>query len=574
MGLRRFIRHCLYSYLDLAAPMGNLKFARPKVGNAIILKKMKLKFIKKMIIMSGILSIQGVLLYGFYYNENLIFNFKTAYLEQIYFPVYAYSLNDAKNDVTNNLANISVIFGRNNFNETVSAGNQQSELVAKSVPVLLYHGIIENHDRENILLEDFRDQMFALKKDGWQTINIGDFYAFMQGEKQVPDKSFLLTFDDGRKDSYYPVDPILKALDYNAVMFVITGRSPGKETEISPFHLFEKELRRMAKSGRWEIQSHGKSDHDFYKIDSAEGQGHFLSNKLWLGDKKRVETLEEFKSRILSDLGASRSGLEREFGTKVISFAYPFGDFGQNSVNLPEAESIISDIVKSVYPLSFYQVWPSKGFYFNYPDKNQSLIKRIDVRPDWTANNLLQILDTGREKTLPFTDDFNDYNGWIRTWGELSFAGNSLILSSRASTTGSSAFLGGTYLWRDYVFKSKIDLVKGQTFFLLARYTNDKNYVWCSFSPTHIKIGRMINGSSRVLVERKGNFESIGKDREFGIGVYDDAVNCYLDDKIAVKLYDGLHKNLRQGGIGFKTWDPQANNSELVVKNVSVEDAK
>ena len=554
--------------------MGNLKFARPQMGNAIILKKMKLKFIKKIIVMSGILSIQGSLLYGFYYNENLIFNFKTAYLEQIYFPVYAYSLNDTKNNVTNNLANVSAIFGRNNFNETVSAGNQQSELAAKSIPVLLYHGIIDKPDGANILLENFKDQMFALKKAGWQTISIEDFYAFTRGEKQVPDKSFLLTFDDGRKDSYYPVDPILKALDYYAVMFVITGRSLGKETEMSPFHLSEKELRRMAKSGRWEIQSHGKNDHDFYKINANGNEGHFLSNKLWLDNENRLETEEEFTSRINSDFISAKSGIEKELGAKAISFAFPFGDFGQNSVNFPEAESIISDIVKLIYPLSFYQVWPGKGFYFNYPDKNQFLIKRIDVKPDWTADNLLQILDTGREKTLPFADDFNDYNGWVRTWGELSFAGNSLILSSRASTTGSSAFLGGTYLWQDYVFKSKIDLVKGQTFFLLARYTNDKNYVWCSFSPTHIKIGRMINGSSRVLVERKGNFESIGKDREFGIGVYDDAVSCYVDDKIAVKLYDGLHKNLRQGGIGFKTWDPQANNSELIIKKISVEEIK
>src|SRR3989339_479020 len=154
MGLWRFICHCLYSYLDLATPMGNLKFARPQMGNAIILKKMKLKFIKKIIVMSGILSIPG----------------------------------------------------------------------------LLYHGIIDKPDGANILLENFKDQMFALKKAGWQTISIEDFYAFTRGEKQVPDKSFLLTFDDGRKDSYYPVDPILKALDYNAVIFVISKYSLGQSS--------------------------------------------------------------------------------------------------------------------------------------------------------------------------------------------------------------------------------------------------------------------------------------------------------------------------------------------------------
>ena len=132
--------------------------------------------------------------------------------------------------------------------------------------------------------------MFALKKAGWQTINMEDFYAFMQGEKQVPDKSFLLTFDDGRKDSYYPVDPILDALDYNAVMFVITKFS--LEEKGGNYYLSDKELKRMYLSGRWEIQSHGKDDHDFYKINANGNEGHFLSNKLWLDNENRLETEE------------------------------------------------------------------------------------------------------------------------------------------------------------------------------------------------------------------------------------------------------------------------------------------
>ena len=70
----------------------------------------------------------------------------------------------------------------------------------------------------------------------------------MKGEKNLPEKSFLLTFDDGRKDSYYPVDPILKALDYRAIMFVISGRSLGDEKEVSPFYLSSSELKRMQKA--------------------------------------------------------------------------------------------------------------------------------------------------------------------------------------------------------------------------------------------------------------------------------------------------------------------------------------
>src|SRR3990167_8963661 len=184
---------------------------------------MKSIFLKKILVMSAILGIQGFFLYAFYINEGLIFNFKTSYLTKVYLPSYIQSLNNLKLKTGNYLVSVASVFNFNTvYSENIFSGDSQ---YAKSIPVLLYHGIIENADGSNILLEDFKNQMFALKKAGWQTVNIEDFYAFMRGEKQVPDKSFLLTFDDGRKDSYYPVDPILKALNYRATIFVITGRS-------------------------------------------------------------------------------------------------------------------------------------------------------------------------------------------------------------------------------------------------------------------------------------------------------------------------------------------------------------
>jgi len=43
--------------------------------------------------------------------------------------------------------------------------------------------------------------------------------------KELPEKSFLLAFDDGVKSSYYNTDTLLRALDYNAVMYIITKHS-------------------------------------------------------------------------------------------------------------------------------------------------------------------------------------------------------------------------------------------------------------------------------------------------------------------------------------------------------------
>ncbi len=456
------------------------------------------------------------------------------------------------------------------FNDTDSIIKNNNDN-AKSIPVLLYHGIVEKKDGANILLEDFKDQMFALKKAGWQTVSIDDFYKFMKGEINLPDKSFLLTFDDGRKDSYYPVDPILKALNYNAVIFVISKYS--LENKSSNYYLSKNELKRMSESNRWEIEAHTREGHNIYKIAQDGKQGHYYSNKLWLDNENRLETEEEFTNRIKSDFAIAKNDIEQGLGTEVISFAFPFGDFGQDSVNFPEAEAIISDLAKSVYSIAFYQVWSGKGYSFNYPAKDSFLIKRIEVKLDWSTESLMTLLDVGKEKSFPYFDNFEEYRGWTKTWGRLTLGNNSIILDSNASTTGSSAFLDGTYLWQNYIFQADVNLMKGQVFSLTARYKDDKNYTACSFSDKVIKVEQVLNGEKTTLSELKGDFVFIGKNRKVGIGVYDNVINCYLDDKITMKGYN-LDKGLDHGGIGFKTWDSQVNNSELIVKEVSVEEIK
>src|SRR3989338_10005922 len=349
---------------------------------------MKSIFLKKILVMSAILGIQGFFLYAFYINEGLIFNFKTSYLTKVYLPSYIQSLNNLKLKTGNYLVSVASVFNFNTvYSENIFSGDSQ---YAKSIPVLLYNGIIENADGSNILLEDFKDQMFALKKAGWETITLDDFYAFMRDKKELPDKSFLLTFDDGRKDSYYPVDPILDALDYNAVMFVITKFS--LEEKGGNYYLSDKELKRMYLSGRWEIQAHTRDGHELYKIDQEGHLGHFYSNKLWLDDQQRLETDEEFKYRISNDFLTAKNDLKSTLNIDAIAFAYPFGDFGQDSINYKKSLDVIDSEITKLYKLTFYQVWPGKGYIFNYQNNSNYPIKRIEVGHDWTPANLLRIL--------------------------------------------------------------------------------------------------------------------------------------------------------------------------------------
>jgi hypothetical protein len=57
-------------------------------------------------------------------------------------------------------------------------------------------------------------------------------------------------------------------------------------------------------------------------------RGHFLSNRLYLPDERRLETIAEFSQRIVADLETSKTELETALGKPVISFAYPASIMG------------------------------------------------------------------------------------------------------------------------------------------------------------------------------------------------------------------------------------------------------
>lgn len=442
---------------------------------------------------------------------------------------------------------------------------------AQSVPILLYHGVINNPkwkpDGVSISLADFREQMFALKTAGYQTVKIEDYLAFSRGQKDLPRKSFVLTFDDGRNDSYYPVDPIIRTLGYTAIMNVITGRSLALEKEKSSFHLSQDELSKMLESGRWEMASHTQNGHGYVKIDSNEKDGHFLSNKLWLNDKNRLETDDEYKKRIYNDLLASKNDLEKKLGVKALAFAYPFGDFGQVSDNFPESRNIIIDTAKSIFSLSFAQAG-SSDFLTNYAE-NSFIAKRINVDSSISAAQLLAMLKNTETKPIDFQDDFSQDKGWIRGWGASNIGKGGMTISDSQEEDSGLVFLSGSYLWKDYFTEARAVLLKGHAFALSARYEDENNYVSCDFSDSHVALTQRLAGKDLpdVEVPPPANL-NIGREALVGIQVSGNQGSCFLDGKPVVS--GPLESDLNHGGISIKIWDTIEKGSTLLVKNLRV----
>lgn len=441
---------------------------------------------------------------------------------------------------------------------------------ARSIPVLLYHGESGGADMPTAV---FIDQMRALKQAGWQTITMEQYDQWQRGEITLPDKSFMLTFDDGRTDTFYPVDPVLQDLHYTAIMFVITGFSlPPDGKPINGFYLDRAALENMVHSGRWEIESHGDHDHALYAVQSTTDlsqtasttAGHYLSNVFWNEEASRFETPAEYSARVRADLVDSKETLERELGISVIGFAYPFNDFGENSVNFPDSQQLLAQLVPSVYTYAFYQTWPGNGGNFNQVGQGY-LVKRIEPSASWSGQELLAFLDRARAKPLPY--ESSDFGAdWEGTWGGSSPNGASgLVLRATDSTTGAAAFLDGTGWWADYRFDADIRWT-GSSVSLLARDSED-DYVACAFSGSYVTLERR-RGDVQTTLAKARRADGTTQHAQLGIGVAGRQVTCYEGTTPIVSARSS--DVATHGGIGIEIWDKTPGVARATLGRVSV----
>ncbi|MGL5082089.1 MAG: polysaccharide deacetylase family protein [Microcoleaceae cyanobacterium] len=135
------------------------------------------------------------------------------------------------------------------------------ETLKHEVPVFMFHTV--HHST-------FQSQLEFLHVNGYRTLNLTTFMAFLRGEIQLEAPSVLLTFDDGEKSWYDTAYPLLKQYGFHAVGFVVPYYI--QEQPIQEQHLQEKstsktsekswlswpELVELDQSGVIEIESHSQ----------------------------------------------------------------------------------------------------------------------------------------------------------------------------------------------------------------------------------------------------------------------------------------------------------------------------
>ena len=112
----------------------------------------------------------------------------------------------------------------------LGAGSSASATAAEVQFVTIgYHDVRDNlarhydPDQYAVTAEHLAGHFRWLAGEGYTVISIDDVLAARRGERQLPEKSVLLTFDDGFRSVYTHVFPLLKSFGYPAVVSPVTS---------------------------------------------------------------------------------------------------------------------------------------------------------------------------------------------------------------------------------------------------------------------------------------------------------------------------------------------------------------
>ena len=177
-----------------------------------------------------------------------------------------------------------------------------------SVDVLMYHffydpAIETPQDGNDVSTTDFQGQLEALNSNNVTLLTMQELYHYLNDSGQVPDRSMVLTIDDGDESVYRLGYPLIKQAGVNATLFVICGWF----SDPRPY-----EFTQMAQDGI-ELQSHGFLMHQ----GGCSGMGH--------GGLLQCVDFQQGVDDTLRSLAYVDQGFV---------YCYPFGDVNDHAVEI------------------------------------------------------------------------------------------------------------------------------------------------------------------------------------------------------------------------------------------------
>lgn len=260
--------------------------------------------------------------------------------------------------------------------ETYQAARLQKAGVG-FIPVLMYHKIpdapLATKHQIYVTKENFEKHLAYFKARKLTPITFADYLRFASGERpltEFPARPIVLTFDDGYLDNYTNLLPLMQQYGYRGVLYLL-GDFEVRHNQW--------DLAADPTEPRAEIMS--RAQKQAFVVAGWEIGAHTMSHP-------RLTTLPPPEAA--AEIQRSKAALETALQTKVVTFAYPYGD--------------LNDAVKAAVRAAGFALGIATDTGGLHLEDDRMQVFRVNMFPNETASSLFK-------KTSPW---YRKYYRWRR----------------------------------------------------------------------------------------------------------------------------------------------------------------
>lgn len=194
------------------------------------------------------------------------------------------------------------------------AGYAQAQKPQTSAVILMYHHFSDDTPAStSVTLQQFDAHLEYLEENNFNVWPLSKLINHWQNQKEVPDRTVVLTADDAYKSVYENAFPRLKQRGWSMTTFV---NAEPIDKQYRNFMTWE-QMREMQQQG-------------------FEFANHTLSHSAL--HPQANESTQEFKQRVRHEVKQGQKRLQQELGADTNQspklFAYPYGEYNELAANL------------------------------------------------------------------------------------------------------------------------------------------------------------------------------------------------------------------------------------------------
>lgn len=244
--------------------------------------------------------------------------------------------------------------------------------LAARVPVLLYHGVSPEAPpglRPWVMPPDrFAAHLDLIVERGLTPLTVSELVDAYRGERDLPARPVVITFDDGLADFAEHAWPALRARRLTATHYVVAGAVGGRAEWLRPIAGTAPPMLDAAQIRRLDA-------------DGCEIGAHSLTHR-------ELDTLD--RRAIDDEVARSRRELSAVLGRPVRSFAYPHGYHDRR--------------VRAAVARAGYDSAAAVREAFSSPADDVLALARITLLHDVTVEDLATVLDGVGHPVAPFRE--------------------------------------------------------------------------------------------------------------------------------------------------------------------------